>query len=846
MLDTTWDPLAVPREELHTTEEVLLMLEQFRTADHLIPGIHGYGDTETEVHEGHSLDRDGIGAWAAASFSGQFSGPLGTFRKAWVINMTHVDTDRLKHAFQGLRFAAWNANFEDEVFLRAGIDVDWVDPMLWLALLDLGRATLERAFYTGLADAVMRFGGIRLFGKGGIQKSFRRDTVFTDDQNLYAMQDATSLQWVAPLIWNALLHAALTEVAAINDGARRFIDWMRREGLYFDAEGWRSHLKECEARRDEALMKLRDLTDGGELTLFGNTDGPRWNPAADDDIRKALNQWASADVRAYLQAEVGEGRLLDAADKVDGDALKLMGGELAAALLEWKSAVKTLSTYGESILELLHDDGKFHAKYWQALTATGRLNSEKPNAQNLDPAMKKYLKPSKPWRVFICADYSQAELRYLTVQAKDEGMRSAYEAGIDIHEDTAAKMFSVDMAELRRIKSPDYKMYRSKAKPINFGIGYGMSGKTLARNMTVDGIPTTGDEGDALLNRWLEIRPGVKEFLFGRDAVIENMAKSVAKNPGAFDWSATWQLHQHFPAVNGKFKELRKANGIAPTAAEVAEALSNEHTVRAELSRVIGRNPTEAELQEEMSAREAVVAWILSFKAPVVLLANGTPVQWESRTAAGSRRVWNVKTEDWVWAMVQIIALSKQPGAIAIRDAWAAANGLTLAKNGKPLSRAALKKAFDGKNKKLRNSFVEYVTAKMPQDKLELASKGLQDCIRAKRNEYRNHPIQGGVGVIVLAAMADLTKVLKEQFPTAAPVQSVHDSLVLECDVWDALALGQAVKKVMEDCFTRYCAGVAAQADVDTQTSLYDGDTITDEQIQELIREYTERMPVAA
>jgi hypothetical protein len=844
-----WDPTQVPKTRITTTAEVLAMCAELMGADEVIPGVRAFTDTETEVIAGSDLDRDGPGPWSVMTVAAQFTSPLGIVtRKAWFVDMANIDCATVAPPLGEIGMAAWNANFEDLVFLRDGIDIRWRDPMLWLALLDLGRATSDKAFYTSLNDASMRYGGQPLFGKGSIQLSFVRGMQFSDEQVDYAVQDAVYVLWLAPKIWADVVEAGLVETVDVNDGARRFIDWMRLEGIALDAEGWCAHLKKCEERRRVALARLTELTGGGEETLFGASEEPTWNPSSDAEVRATLNKWAEAEVRAYLETEVGEARLFTPADKVDGDALKLMGGELAKTLLEWKKSEKTLTTYGEGFLQKMHADGRFHARYNQALVTTGRLSSDRPNFQNLDPEMKRYLKPSARGRVFIAADYSQAELRYITVQSGDQGMWQAYESGIDIHEDTAAKMFNIEMANLLLTDPKVYKAYRSKAKPINFGIGYGMSGRTLARNMTIDGVPTKPNEGDALLERWLEIRPGVREYLNGRDAFIAHLAE----NPPVCDWRATWALHVTYPKMKAAYTKLKKELGYSPSAAEVADEMGNRYYVEAELERLMGHKPTVEDVDAEIASRIAMVAWMLTFKAPVVITAEGAPLQWESRTAAGSRRVWNVKTDDWVWAMVQIAALSKKPLPAQLRERWADQKGLQLSRNGKPLSRAQLRKCFDGKDGKSRqNDFIQFVLKGMPPEAAAFISRqALQDCVRARRNEYRNHPIQGGVGVIVLDAFGRLLPILK-RYPTAAPVQTVHDSIVLECDAADAKALAAEVKEAMEAAFVRWCPGVKAQADVDIQFSLDGDDKVSDEMLAELIAaddtvDDTEEMPLAA
>ncbi len=74
----------------------------------------------------------------------------------------------------------------------------------------------------------------------------------------------------------------------------------------------------------------------------------------------------------------------------------------------------------------------------------------------------------------LSADYSQIELRIIAHMSGDANMQEAFRNGLDIHAATAAKVFSVDIAEVTREQ-------RSKAKAVNFGIAYGQGAFGLAR-----------------------------------------------------------------------------------------------------------------------------------------------------------------------------------------------------------------------------------------------------------------------------------------------------------------------------------------------------------------------------
>ena len=88
-------------------------------------------------------------------------------------------------------------------------------------------------------------------------------------------------------------------------------------------------------------------------------------------------------------------------------------------------------------------------------------------------------------------------------------------------------------------------------------------------------------------------------------------------------------------------------------------------------------------------------------------------------------------------------------------------------------------------------------------------------------NAWRNAPIQGAVADIMLVAYADLDHRLR-RFPSARPVQTVHDSVVVECDRSDAPAVAAEVRAALEGASRRFCPDVEPRADVDIRTTLAD------------------------
>ena len=97
--------------------------------------------------------------------------------------------------------------------------------------------------------------------------------------------------------------------------------------------------------------------------------------------------------------------------------------------------------------------------------------------------------------------------------------------------------------------------------------------------------------------------------------------------------------------------------------------------------------------------------------------------------------------------------------------------------------------------------------------------------VSAMVNAWRNAPIQGGVADIMLVAYADLDRRLR-RFPQAHPVQTVHDSVVIECPAADAAAVVDEVRAALEQASVVFCPDVVPKADVDVRRSLSEADTL--------------------
>jgi DNA polymerase-1 len=177
-------------------------------------------------------------------------------------------------------------------------------------------------------------------------------------------------------------------------------------------------------------------------------------------------------------------------------------------ILEFRAVKKLLSTYIDPLPAMVDPrDGKIHTTYTQALTATGRLSSVKPNLQNIPIRTERGMKireafvPSDPDGWIVSADYSQIELRLMAHLSGDQHLLAGFAHGADVHRATAARIFHVDPEQVTAEQ-------RRHAKVANFGIIYGISAFGLSQRM---GISRT--EARDFIEEYFKSYPGVKAYM---------------------------------------------------------------------------------------------------------------------------------------------------------------------------------------------------------------------------------------------------------------------------------------------------------------------------------------------
>lgn len=195
----------------------------------------------------------------------------------------------------------------------------------------------------------------------------------------------------------------------------------------------------------------------------------------------------------------------------DADALNdlMEHHPIIEKILNWRSIAKLAGTYADALPHQIAADGRIHTTYLQTSTNTGRLSSRDPNLQNIpvktelgEEIRKCFVAPAG--RVLIAADYSQIQLRLLADVAGIKTFKDTFNAGADIHEQTARKIFNIPASTIVP------RDLRRAAKTVNFSIIYGISSFGLAAQLNVP-----RNRAQEIINSYMAGLPEIKDYIDG-------------------------------------------------------------------------------------------------------------------------------------------------------------------------------------------------------------------------------------------------------------------------------------------------------------------------------------------
>ena len=384
---------------------------------------------------------------------------------------------------------AHNAKYDVLVLRRAGIQLRGLDfdTMLASYVLDPGRRShgLDVLSLEFLDHSMMSYAD--LCGKGKSAVPF--DQCAVDSARDYSCEDADmSLRMrgiFEPQLDSSEVRPLLENVEVPLIGVLAEVEWT---GIAIDVP-WFHSLKERFRRERQNVEQQIYAAAGTEFNINSNPQ-----------------------LREILFTRLGLPVLKKTSTGPSTDASVLQeladaGHTIPGLLMEYRELAKLENTYLDALPAMVNPQtGRLHTSFSQTVAATGRLSSSDPNLQNipirreLGRDIRRGFIPRSGW-MLLAADYSQIELRLLAHLSSDPAFVEAFNAGGDIHRQTAAIIFDV---ELDKVTSD----MRARAKTINFATIYGQGAHALSRQLKIEHA-----EAKEFILRYFERFRGIRQYL---------------------------------------------------------------------------------------------------------------------------------------------------------------------------------------------------------------------------------------------------------------------------------------------------------------------------------------------
>ncbi len=317
----------------------------------------------------------------------------------------------------------------------------------------------------------------------------------------YAARDAATMVPLREKMLEKLKSDQLIQVAKLEFDCVLPIAVMELNGFYLDEARWREQLEKVKKAQAIFAVELQQMLSAGvaQASLFGVAEINLDSQVQVSDALRNLGVPIPATTRGWQLQPLA------------------VDYPVVAKLLEYRGVAKSLSSFGENILEFIKPEtGRIHADFRQIGAPTGRFSCSKPNIQQI-PHEEEYRRcfRAPDGRKLITADYSQVELRILAEFSGDENFIKAFLSGEDFHTTAAAQVFNIKPEEVTSEQ-------RSFAKRLNFGVVYGIGSQRFA---LMTGLKQT--EAENIMRRYFATYRGLDAWL--RDAARQVVTNRVAR-----------------------------------------------------------------------------------------------------------------------------------------------------------------------------------------------------------------------------------------------------------------------------------------------------------------------------
>ena len=403
-------------------------------------------------------------------------------------------------AAEAPRKIAHNAKFDAKwVGHHLGVEVGGIfDTYLASQLIAAGES--ERRH--GLADVAQFFLGTEM--DKAEQLSDWSAAELSRSQIEYAARDAAIMPGLHEKLVERLDNDKLIDVAELENQCVVPIAVMELNGVYLDEARWREKLDRVRVAQGKVADELQEMLSAGvaQASLFGRAEINLDSQVQVTEALTGLGVPMPDTTRAWVLQPLAEQY------------------PVVAKLLEYRGVAKSLSSFGENILEFIEPaTGRIHADFRQIGAPTGRFSCSNPNLQQI-PHEEEYRRcfRAPDGKKLVIADYSQIELRILADFSDDRRFIEAFVSGQDFHTATAAQVFGAKADEITADQ-------RSFAKRLNFGMVYGIGASRLAM---MTGLTQT--EAENMMRRYFGTFSGLDEYLrrSGQTVIKDRTARTAS------------------------------------------------------------------------------------------------------------------------------------------------------------------------------------------------------------------------------------------------------------------------------------------------------------------------------
>lgn len=471
---------------------------------------------------GLDTETSGLDPWTKDLKLVQF----GNFNNQIVIDCSTIDILNYKEYLESDRvFIGWNLKFDLKFLFKYKIvpknvyDGYLAEKLLWLG------------YPAGMHSLSLKSAGIHYLNIE-LDKSVRGKIIYAglaDDVIKYAADDVKYLQQIIEKQKEELKEKGLLTAIEYENKFVLPLSYCEFCGIKLDIEKWKIKMQKDQERLNTAESKLNSwivendptnpniyvdrqgsLFDGFDLTPKVDIN---WNSAK--QVSQLLKRYG-------INVEIIDKSSGETKESVDAKCLKPQADKcsLIPIYLDYKEAVKVVSTYGENFIEQINPVSlRIHTNYTQLGADTTRITSggkdkehrvEYVNLLNLpSDAETRACFVAEEGNKFISIDYVGQETYLMASIANDKAIiKELTEGSGDIHSLTAYMSYmqiprDTPIKDIKKL----YHDLRQEAKGIEFAINYGGTAETIHNNK---GIPI--EEATTIYNNYMSGFKGLKKY----------------------------------------------------------------------------------------------------------------------------------------------------------------------------------------------------------------------------------------------------------------------------------------------------------------------------------------------